>query len=75
MSFFVFVLLKRMSYNKETKREVENERWENEGSQNKDKKAIMANSASDPFFFCGQLFWPWAVSALGCFDVTIWWLE
>ena len=51
MSFFVFVLLKRMSYDKETKREVENER-----SQNKDKKAITADSASDPFFFCGQLF-------------------
>ena len=40
---FVVVLLKIMSYNKETKREAENER-----SQNKDKKAITANSAPDP---------------------------
>ena len=43
MFFFVVVLLKRMSYNKEKKRQAENER-----SQNKDKKAIMANSAPDP---------------------------
>ena len=41
--FFVVVLLKRMSYNKKTKRQMENER-----SQNKNKKAIMAHSAPDP---------------------------
>ena len=28
MPLFVVVLLKRMSYNKETKREAKNERWE-----------------------------------------------
>ena len=40
--FFVVVLLKRTSYNKKTKRQVENKR-----SQNKDK-AITAHSAPDP---------------------------
>ena len=43
MSLFVIVSLKRMSYNKETKRKVENKR-----SQSRDKKAIMADSAPDP---------------------------
>ena len=43
MSFFVVVLLKRTSYNKETKIQAENKR-----SQNKDIKAIMPDSAPDP---------------------------
>ena len=46
MSFFVVVFLKRMSYNKKTKREMENEK-----SQNKDKKVITPNSAPDSIFF------------------------
>ena len=48
MLLFVVVLLKRTSYNKETKREAENERRENERSQYRDKKAITADSAPDP---------------------------
>ena len=48
MSLFVVVLLKRKSHNKEIKREPENERQENERSQNRDKKAITADSAPDP---------------------------
>ena len=48
---FVVVLLKRTSYNKETKREAENERRENERNQSRDKKAIAADSAPDPTFF------------------------
>ena len=70
MSFFVVVFLKRTSYNKKTKREVENEK-----SQNKDKKAIMPNSAPDPIFFLWSSVLTMSSSALGCFDVTIWWLE
>ena len=42
MLLFVVVLLKRTIYNKETKREAENERRENERSQNGHKKAITA---------------------------------
>ena len=45
MPLFVVVLLKRTIYNKETKREEENER-----SQNGNKKALTADSAPDPFF-------------------------
>ena len=48
MSLFVVVLLKRMIYNKETKREAENERRENERNQSGDKKALTADSAPDP---------------------------
>ena len=47
MALFFVVLLKTR-YNKETKREVENERRENERSQSRDKKAITAISAPDP---------------------------
>ena len=47
MSLFVIVLLKRTSYNKETKK-AENERRKNERSQKRDKKAITTNSAPDP---------------------------
>ena len=42
---FVIALLKRTICNKETKREVENEK-----SQSRDKKAITADSAPDPIF-------------------------
>ena len=45
MPLFVVVLLKRISYNKETKREVENKR-----SQSRDKKAITADFAPKPQF-------------------------
>ena len=45
MPLFVVVLLKRTSYNKETKREAENKR-----SQSRDKKAITADSAPDPIY-------------------------
>ena len=48
MLLFVVVLLKRTSYNKETKREAENERRENERNQYRSKKAITADSAPDP---------------------------
>ena len=48
MSLFVVVLLKRTIYNKETKREAENERRENERSQNGYKKTLTADSAPDP---------------------------
>ena len=48
MPLFVVVLLKRTSYNKETKRKAESERRENERSQNRDKKTITADSAPDP---------------------------
>ena len=48
MSLFVVVLLKRTIYNKETKREAENERQENERSQNGHKKTLTADSAPDP---------------------------
>ena len=41
-----FVLLKGTSYNKERKREAENER-----SQNGDEKALSADSGPDPKFF------------------------
>ena len=37
MPLFVVVLLKRMSYNKEIKREAESERRENERSQSRDQ--------------------------------------
>ena len=40
MSLFVVVLLKRTIYNKETKREAENERRENERSQNGHKRRL-----------------------------------
>ena len=48
MPLFIVVLLKRTIYNKETKREAENERWENERSQSGHKKALTADSAPDP---------------------------
>ena len=48
MLLFVVVLLKRTIYNKETKREAENERRKNERSQNGHKKELMADSAPDP---------------------------
>ena len=48
MSLYVVVLLKRTIYNKETKREGENERRENERSQNGHKKTLTADSAPDP---------------------------
>ena len=48
MCLFVVVLVKRTSYNKETKTESENERPENERSHKKDKKASTADSAPDP---------------------------
>ena len=51
MSLFVVVLLKRTIYNKETKREAENERQENERSQNGHKKTLTADSAPDPRYF------------------------
>ena len=50
MPLFIVVLLKRTIYNKETKREAENERRENERSQSGDKKALTADSAPDPIF-------------------------
>ena len=56
MPLFVVVFLKRMSYNKETKREVEKERQENKGSQSRDKKAITADSAPDPNNQCFYFF-------------------
>ena len=40
MPLFVVVLLKRTIYNKETKREAENERRENERSQSGDKRRL-----------------------------------
>ena len=46
-----FVLLKRTSYNKETKRKAENERRENKRSQSSDKKAITTDSAPDPKYY------------------------
>ena len=48
MSLYVVVLLKRTIYNKETKREGENERRENERIQNGHKKTLTADSAPDP---------------------------
>ena len=48
MPLFVVVLLKRTSYTKETEREAENERRENERRQSGDEKAITADSAPDP---------------------------
>ena len=51
MPLFVVVLLKkkkRTIYNKETKREAENERQENERSQSGHKKTLTADSAPDP---------------------------
>ena len=51
MPLFVVVLLKRMSYNKKTKRKAENERQENERTQSRNKKAITADSAPDPKIF------------------------
>ena len=50
MPLFVVVLLKRTIYNKETKREAENERRENERSQSGHKKTLTADSAPDPIF-------------------------
>ena len=50
MSLFVVVLLKKTIYNKETKREAENERRENERSQNGHKKTLTADSAPDPSY-------------------------
>ena len=50
-AFVCCCLLKRMSYNKEIKRETESERRENERNQNRNKKAIMADSAPDPVFY------------------------
>ena len=40
MPLFVVVLLKRTIYNKETKREAENERRENERSQSGHKRSL-----------------------------------
>ena len=51
MSLFVVVLLKKTIYNKETKREAENEKRENERSQNGHKKTLTADSAPDPNIF------------------------
>ena len=49
MCLYVVVLLKKKTiYNKETKREAENERQENERSQNGHKKTLTADSAPDP---------------------------
>ena len=48
MPLYVVVLLKGTSYHKETKREAENERRENETSQSGDEKALTADSAPDP---------------------------
>ena len=48
MLLFVVVLLKRTIYNKETKREAENERRENKRSQSGHKKSFTADSAPDP---------------------------
>ena len=48
MSLYVVVLLKKTIYNKETKREAENERRENERSQNGHKKTLTADSAPYP---------------------------
>ena len=52
MHLFIVVLRKRTIYNKETKREAENERRENERRQSGDKKALTADSAPDPKFHC-----------------------
>ena len=49
MPLFVVALVKTI-YNKETKREAENEKQENEKSQSRDKKVITADSAPDPTF-------------------------
>ena len=49
-AFVCCCLLKRTSYNKEIKRKAQSERRENERSQNRDKKAITADSAPDPIF-------------------------
>ena len=51
MPLSVVVLLKRTSYNKETKREAENERRENERNQSRGKMAITVDSTPDPKFF------------------------
>ena len=48
MCLYVVVLLKKTIYNKETKREAENERRENERNQNGHKKTLTADSAPDP---------------------------
>ena len=48
MPLFVVVLLKRTIYNKETKRETENERPKNERNQSGHKKALKADSTLDP---------------------------
>ena len=48
MSLFAVVLLKRTIYNKETKKEGENEKRENERSQSGHKKTHTADSAPDP---------------------------
>ena len=50
MPLYVVVLLKGTSYHKETKREAENKRQENERNQSGDEKALMADSAPDPLF-------------------------
>ena len=47
MPLFVVVLLKRTIYNKETKREAENERREKERNQSGHKKTPTADSAPD----------------------------
>ena len=56
MLLFVVVLLKKTSYNKETKREAENERRENEKSQSRDKKATTADSAPNPYYLHDSIF-------------------
>ena len=48
MPLFIVVLLKRTIYNKETKRETENERRENERNESGHKKALTADSGPDP---------------------------
>ena len=69
MSLFVIVLLKRTSYNKETKREAKNERRENERSQCRDKKAITADSAPDPNLFLNILIF-YLTNPIGSFTVA-----
>ena len=52
MPLHVVVLLKGMSYHKETKREAENKRTKNERSQSGDEKALTADFAPVPHFLC-----------------------
>ena len=54
MPLFVVVLLKSTIYNKETKREAENEKRENEKSQSGHIKTLTADSAPDPVCVIGE---------------------